>query len=667
MTPDRTVRSSRVFGAALAAALAALPAAASAALDAVTPGDRMAMADRLFDKGVFDKARAEYAALRGAAGVAEDELLYRLAECERSLGNLDAARSGYGELLRRFPMARRAPRARLMKALCASDAQERNAELRLLDSDSVPAAIRAVALYHLGVAENDAALLERSVRLDPKGHYAPYAKFHHASIVATSPDPAVRRQAITDLNDIIYASDPVLAREAHYTAALRCYSEKQYGLASSLFRRYMKRYPGDERMESARVMAAWSDYMRGAYADSAALCADAASDDAAYLTAMCAYATGERAAAHAALAKYLDDYPEGRYRASAELAKARLDFDAAGKDGDNARIVEAAKRSAALSGSPGDLLRLAWAYEKSSLENEAVAVYSRVAKDFPESEDAALALFRKALIDIRASRWSAAELSLAEMLEGGKALARRAEAFYWRGVAAFMLEHESEGAEYLRKAIDGGLSLDQDREARLLLADWDCKEERADAARTAYVRLIRDGAAKRMTASKLRQVGNFLISTGADAEALDAAVACGKALVEAADSAEWRQAGYILQGQAEETAGHYTAALAAYREAFDGNKVRTSDAKEAMLALGILEAKHGDAERAQATLREAVALNADDNARRARAYLWLARNAQARGDTESAAGYATVVATLFDDPALVKEAERIVESVQTGH
>lgn len=631
--------------------------ATAGALDGITPGDRMAMADRLFDKGNFAKARVEYAALKGQKGVAEDELLYRLAECDRSLGSTLEARQEYGELLKKFPVSRHASRARLLRALSGSDEQKRT-ELRLLDSDNVATNIRAVALYHLGVLEKDAPMLERSVALDPKGHYAPYAKFHHASIVGSDPDPKVRQQAIRDLNDIIYASDPVLAREAHYIAALRCYSEKRYDLASSLFRRYMKRYPDDSRLESARTMTAWSDYMRGAYADAAAICADCEGDDAGYLVAMCAYSTGEHAVAREALAKYLDNFPEGRYRNSAELTKARLDFEAAGKSEDSARIIEAAKRSATLSKGSGDLLRLAWAYEKAGLDDDALAAYVNVAKDFQGTEDAATALFRKALIDMRASRWSAAELSLAEMLESGKATSRRAEALYWRGVAAFLIEHESEGAKYLEDALAEGLELDQEREARLMLADWDYKQDKVEKARDAYAALVRDGACKRMNAAKIRQVGSFLMTSD---ETLDAAVMCGRALVEAADSAEWRQAGYILEGQAEERAGHYTAAIEAYRQAFTGNHVRTSDAAEAMLALGILESKHGDNERAAGTLKEAVSLNASDNSRRARAYLWLAKNAAAQGDEESAKGYATVVVTLFEDSELVAEAQKIID------
>ena len=66
------------------------------------PADRMAMADRQFDRGHYADAKAEYLAVRGAEGIAEDELLYRLAECDRALGDKASAREFFAELLKKY-------------------------------------------------------------------------------------------------------------------------------------------------------------------------------------------------------------------------------------------------------------------------------------------------------------------------------------------------------------------------------------------------------------------------------------------------------------------------------------------------------------------------------------------------------------------------------------
>ena len=134
--------------------------------------------------------------------------------------------------------------------------------------------------------------------------------------------------------------------------------------------------------------------------------------------------------------------------------------------------------------------------------------------------------FRKAMIDIRARRWSAAELSRAEALSSGRNARRKAESLYWRGVAAGMLGHEAESVGFLKEALGLGLSLDQSREARLMTADADLAAGRLDAAREAYVKLVKEGACDRMSASKTRTVGRFLLSEAGklgDGDAAEAA------------------------------------------------------------------------------------------------------------------------------------------------
>ena len=130
------------------------------------------------------------------------------------------------------------------------------------------------------------------------------------------------------------------------------------------------------------------------------------------------------------------------------------------------------------------------------------------------------------MIDARARKWSAAELSLAEALASGKNPRRRAEALYWRGVAAGMLGHEAQSVGFLKDALEAGLSLDQSREARLMLADTDFRAGRRDSAREAYVKLVAEGACDRMGAAKARVVGRFLLDEAAslgDGAAADAA------------------------------------------------------------------------------------------------------------------------------------------------
>ena len=616
------------------------------------------MADRLFDRGEYEAARAEYAVLKGVEEISGDELLHRLAECERLSGRAEAARAIYSELVAKHPLSRHADNARLMKALIGP-AAERAAELKLLDSDKVRPSVRAVALYHLGMELDDREILKRSIAVDPKGTHAKYARFRHAILLAGDPAADVRRKGVGELMDIHHSGEKDLSRLALFNAARCCYSDKRYGESSILFRRYLKMYPSDSKAADVRSYAAWSDYLSGRFADAAALCGDDSTDDAAYLLAMCAHAMGEIEKARGLMVRYIETFPAGRHRASVELPLARMKFDGAEKAGDVAGMVESARRSAELSKSSRDRLRLAWAYEKSDLVNEALAGYSALAKDFPGTDDAAEALFRKAMIDIRAGRLSAAELSLSEALASGRNGTRRAEALYWRGICAMRLGHGEKAAELLREALEKGLSLNNALEARLILADEAFKAGDAAKAKAAYAQLIREGAAGRMAAAKIRAVGRFLVEASEGEKALDEAKLCAKALLKVADAPEWRQAAFALQGAAEEASGEFSAAIGSYRQAM-AEPVRTEEMKAVSLKLGILLYRSGDCAEAERSLKEAVKLNASDASMRAKAYLYLARTREADGDVRGAMDYATVVVTLFDDPEVLSEARKIL-------
>ncbi len=618
----------------------------------VLPADRLAMADRLFNRGDYQSAEVEYRALEGEKSIAVDELAYRLAECARALGRADDAARRYAELVANSPDSKYAAPARLQAALAATG-EERLRQLAALDSDRVAADVRAAALYHIGSEKNDAEALARCVKVEPKGRYAPYADLRRGTILTQSGDAAVRRKGVEVLLGVAFGGSP-LADDAMFFAASVSYREKKYGEAGSLFRRYCRKHPDGKRAEEARTLSVWCDYMEGRYAEAAAACGEGKSDDLAYLKACCAEQAGD-AEASALFRRYLDEFPKGRYRKEAGLQLARREFAEAESAGRVADAVDAARRAAS-AGTASDSLRLAWAFEKAGRVDEAEAEYARVAKEFPKTEQSAQAAYARAMLAARGGDWSKAELLLAEALASGKIGEQRANALYWRGVAAMRLAHEDEAAGLLGDALKAGLGLDESREARLMLAEYDLKRGRLDSATNAYARLVREGACSRMSAGRVYEVGNLL---GGD----DSAV-CAKALT-GQKSPEWRQAGWEMLGRHEESRQAFTAAIDAYRKAL-AEPVKTESAASASLALGRLEARAGEHDRAEATLKAAVALNAANMPARGAAYLALAENALAKGDAKSAQGYATVVTTLFADRGLVAAAERVLKEAKAG-
>lgn len=633
-----------------------------AAAVAILPSDRMAMADRLLDKGDYARAKREYVAVKGASGIPEDEIIYRLAECDRLSGDSKEACRLYGELLNKYPISRHAHRSQLMKALLSEGDDKINA-LKILDSDRVEPGIRARALYNIGIILNDKNALKRCVEVEPKGPYAYYAKFHYASLTADDSSASVRRAAIEELWEVyLKAQNEKLKTEALYSVALRSYKDKRYDHASRFFRTFLKSYPDDSRAPLARNYAAWSDYLAGKYSDAASLCGDGNTDDSAYLLAASAYGSGDKVRARELMKRYLEKYPSGKFRKAIELPLVRMRFEDAEGSGDIVKMIENARRGAFISKASFDRLRLAWAYEKGGRDNEAISEYVALAKDFPRTENAIEALYRKALLDIKAGRWSAAEMSLAELLSCDMKTSREGEALYWRGIAAVRLGHESKGSEYLKAALKKSISLDSIREAKLVLADIDFNAGRIKESREAYRQLVGEGATSRMTAAKLYSVGQFLLSDNGGSPHLEEAKLCAKAILATAkNSPEWKQLAFALLGQAEEAGGEFTAAIGSYRQAL-AEKICTERRRIVALNLGILLCKSGESSEAETVLKEAVNLNGGDSAARARAYLYLAKARELVEDRQGARDYATVVTALFNDPETVAEAQKILNS-----
>lgn len=557
---------------------------------AVLPSERMGEADRLFSCGQYEQAAKEYKELSGRAGVAADEVLFRLAECDRVAGRSAEALRGYTELFTKYPDSVHASRARFLNAMGRTGLMRRKL-LAELDSDRVDLETRTAALYHLGSEASDAEILEKCVKLNPKGKYAPYANLKYGTLLNGSEDPAVRRKGVEVLLGLAFGGGE-FADEALYLAAIQSYREKRYNEAGTLFRRYRKNHPKGGHFDEARSMSAWCEFQEGRYADAVATCGEGETDDLAYIRAACAYSTGDNETALRLFRKYLDDYPKGAYRADAELPIARL-----------------------------------------------------------ESDDTTAA-YLKAMASVRQGDWSAAESLLAEAMASGKLGSRTAEAMYWRGVAAMNLGHEVEGAGFLENAVAAGIGPDESREARIMVADFDYRSGRIEQAKSAYAKLVREGACERMSEARILSLGRIVDVEDAET--------CARALTKN-EAPEWRQAGWGLLGDCETKRKAHAAAIESYRKCL-AEPAKTEAGAEAALSLGKLEFLAGEFDRADLSLKKAIELNAANARARGEAYVMLAKNAVAKGDWESAVAYATVVMSLFDDRELCAEAQKIIDA-----
>lgn len=623
-----------------------------AAALAVSASDRMAMADRLFNRGDYASAKTEYLALENVSGLDRAAILYRLVAAGKALKEDAFVREKGALFLKDYPGHPKEAHVRFLRALVGTD-EEKVAELTDLDRDGVPNDIRAGALCILGTQLDNEDMLKRSVQLDPQGSYTSFARSTRAAKLMRSKDPADRRLALSLFNDLSLSKDERIAKEALYAATYLSYTDGQYKDAEALANRYLKKYPADNREKAIRSMLAMSEYRLGRYIVALEQCTDDTDEWQLLVKASVHERLGHPAEARAAAEKALSAFPNGETRVMLMTILARLDFAEATQANDPEKILTSARKAMELTKAPSDRLRFAWALENAGKRDEAEAEYSAIARDYPNTETAADSLYRRAMSLLRREQWSMADISLDEALSSGKLPEERhASARYWRGIAASRLGHMAEAVRFLQQALEGSISLDERREARLVIADYDYNEGRHDAAIAAYTELVREGAVARMSAAKALAVGRLLAG--------DEARACAKFLIES-ESPEWRQAGYALLGDIEFKADNLTAGAYAYQKCMD-EPCMTDVVPQVSLALGQHLVREGNnVADAEAILKKAVELNAKDSEARAKAYIALARAALLRDDVESAKGYATVVETLFEGTEAVAEAKEILK------
>ena len=321
---------------------------------ALAPADRMLMADKMFAKGLYSQAVAEYTALKGEKTVSADDIVFRIAECNRKLGKEKESITAYDSLL--------------MK--------------------DIPNSMRAVVFYRLACVRNDPELFLKCEQTDPKGRYVPFAKLKRAIILAKSKDSVQRRAATGIFLELSLSNDKAIAEEALYAAATLAYGDRRWNEAAILFGKLRKNYPDGVRASSALVPFAWSAYLSGRYTECMSTCSDSREDDLFYLRAVSMLALDRKEQGLAELEKYIETYPRGRYTSSAEIPVQRARYDNAVKKGDLVAAVQAAKLAFASSKTAFDALRLAWAHEKSGAIDEARREYRGIVEKWPDDSAA---------------------------------------------------------------------------------------------------------------------------------------------------------------------------------------------------------------------------------------------------------------------------------------
>lgn len=428
-------------------ALAAAPVAAQTS--SALPADRLQLANQLLKRGLESEALREYEAVRGADGVPQDLVLYRIGEICRGLPKprVADALAAYDELVRKFPVSKYADYARLGRAVLLAEPQ-RSAALLELDRRETPPDVRANALYRLGEANEKARrtaeaadFYRRAADAAPDGEIARFARLRAASMLASSGRSSDRRSSQQVYLDLAESPDAKVAEEALFFAAMLSYRDRRYAEASALFSRLSSRFPDGAHAGEAATYAAWANYLCGKHVESLRLASalrGRGNEDADYLAAASLKALGRTAEALAAYREYLAAHPSGRHADAAwaeRLGALAALGDSRGVLDELSRRAEPPAKSAALAWShgceaaiavtnfplaieyarlvvgckdspqaPNATYRLAWLLEQTKDWSKAAAAYRILARHWPDGPLAAQALFQAGVDEIKGGR-----------------------------------------------------------------------------------------------------------------------------------------------------------------------------------------------------------------------------------------------------------------------
>jgi tetratricopeptide (TPR) repeat protein len=421
--------------------------------DPVELTDRMQLADGLFRRSLFDLAAREYAALAETPDVqALDDVLFRLGECYRRIKKLPEAEAAYKRLSESFPSSPNAPRARLQRALILMDSgsgplEDAAASFDKLSEPSVPAEVRAAALYHGGETleklNRPAEALARYERLTKEfteTDYGMYAGLRTAWLLTRSGKPEDRRRALGIYLDLAHkAKDPKVVEEASCFAAQVSLLDGRHEESADLFLALRTKFPSSPRVTESAVAAAWANYYAGRYQAGAELLELVIGDarhpereEILYLKANCLRQLEQRPAAVAMYAKQLQEFPEGKLAPAARYESLSTLYG----DGQYREVLAAAARMGTMSETVAD--NVYWMSAESAMATQqpeaAVQNYRLLVDKCPKSPFVKDALYRLGWLLQKQEAWESAASWFQQVTERYPDDPLAAKALYASGV-----------------------------------------------------------------------------------------------------------------------------------------------------------------------------------------------------------------------------------------
>ncbi len=272
---------------------------------------------------------------------------------------------------------------------------------------------------------------------------------------------------------------------------------------------------------------------------------------------------------------------------------------------------------------------------------------------YPESDLVAETLYQKAMEEVRTKQLRAAGATLDELLRRFPDVSHKAEALYWRGTIYHELKDSVEAEKAFRASLASSPSKEFERECTLGLGLLLQETGKGAEAAQLFNKLLDSAVSEKLGEEKLAWLAEFQHRN----KQYDSATKAAYVLIKLKPDKGWQQTAWTVIGRVHRDKGERDPAIYAFQQAL-ATGASTDYGAESALRLGELLMESGRYEEAEKSFKDAASRTAKPKliGMRARAYFGLARNAELKGDLESAVRYYISVGILFDHKDIVPEA-----------
>lgn len=301
---------------------------------------------------------------------------------------------------------------------------------------------------------------------------------------------------------------------------------------------------------------------------------------------------------------------------------------------------------------PQALFASASCYGRARQNEAAVAAWARLIEKYPESRFLEESLYQKGMVEVFLRRDGQARESLAGLLRRFPSTRFLADAHFWMGVLQEESGQLEDAEQSFRKSLAAKPAEELLGKCRYRLGLVLQRRGRVEEAAAMFQELIATPVKAQFTPGLLEWLAEYHLDRKSFALTEEAA----EALMERADTDEWRQIAWLLKGKAALGQGRMMMARQFF-ESVVASGAKSVSAAEAHVRLGDIRLAGGEAAEARAEYEKAAGLAAADTmlALRVQAYAGIGKALKAQGDMAGAARYFLSVAVLFDDPVMVPE------------